>query len=201
MNQALRFAVAGLLFPAIVLSCVACKSSGEPKSSRTKDRQENAPGAVNVMTVTKTATVESVDQANRKVTLKMPDGETREFTVGKNVQNFDQIKVGDQLKSTLIDSLAVSVRKSDAPPLAEERGAVALTAKGGLPGLIMADTDTITDKISAIDTKERTITLQGAGGSPQTIKVGPNVSLSDLKVGDEVVVRFTKATIVRFEKP
>src|SRR5208283_4901113 len=46
-----------------------------------------------------TATVESIDAAERKIVLKRADGVTTTLKAGPNVVNFDQIKVGDEVKA------------------------------------------------------------------------------------------------------
>lgn len=159
------------------------------------------PAAMVVATATTTSTVESVDADARTVTLKNPDGTVNTYKLTKDVTNFDQIHPGDQVQATLLDAMAVYVRKAGTPPSAGERGMVALAPKGAKPGVVMADTKEVTDKIDAIDTTKQTITLQGVDGKPQTLKVGPNVDLADLKKGDDVIVRYTQAMAITVAKP
>jgi hypothetical protein len=47
----------------------------------------------------------------------------------------------------------------------------------------------------------RTITLEELAGKPKTVKLGPGVNVSDLKKGDDVVVRYTDALVLDVEKP
>ncbi len=172
------------------------------KAGKSGKKKAKEPGAVKVVTVTETATVDAIDAARRSVTLKWPDGKTKTFKVPKEVVNFDQIAVGDKVRATFVEELALFVRKSDAPPSADETETIALAPKGAKPGVFMADTQTITAKIEAIDYKQRTVTLKGPQGNSKTFKINKSVkNLKEVKKGDEVTLRFTEALAVVVEKP
>jgi hypothetical protein len=138
--------------------------------------QGAASGAAATLAATGTATVKAVDAKNRTVTLEAPDGATATIKCDKDVINFDQIKAGDQVRATAIDRVALVVGKGGAPSAGEGAG-VALAAKGDKPGIIIAKTAEITDKIESVDADKHTITLQGVEGAPQTVKVAPGVAL------------------------
>ncbi len=55
------------------------------------------PGAVIADTTRVEAEVLGVDKKSRTVTLKGPEGNVFDVTVGKEVKNFPQIKVGDRV--------------------------------------------------------------------------------------------------------
>jgi hypothetical protein len=57
--------------------------------------------------VTKTWKVTAVDPANRTVTLASDTGESNTYELGSAVRNFDQINAGDEVKATLLESVAV----------------------------------------------------------------------------------------------
>jgi hypothetical protein len=151
--------------------------------------------------ITATSKVTAVDPDKRTVTLTNDAGETNTYQLGKNVRNFDQIKVGDQVKATLLESVAVAVSKSSAAPDASGRGLVAVAPKGAMPGVLMAKTRQITAKIVSVDSTARTVTVEGPMGGKPTIKVGPNVTLGELQAGDDVTLRITDALAIRVEKP
>jgi Cu/Ag efflux protein CusF len=184
-----------ILVMGAVLGLTSCKKSGSGQGGSA------APAAITAVEVTATATVEAVDPANRTVTLRLADGTTHTYNLAKDVTNLNQINAGDRVKATVIESMAVYVRKAGTPPEAAERSTVTLAPKGQKPGMIAADTLEVTDKIAAIDIANRTITLQGTGGKPQTLTVGPNVNLANLKKGDDVVVRYTQGLAVLVETP
>jgi len=183
--------------PALMLAVAGYAE--DPSASPTT--KADPKGAIEVGAITKTAKVTAVDPAKRTVTLANPDGVTNTYELGKNVRNFDQIKVGDEVKATLLESLAVTVSKSSAAPGASGRGVIAVAPKGAMPGVIMAKTRQITAKIVSVDTQTRTVTVEGPGGGMPTIKVGPNVKLDELQKGDDVTLRVTDALAIRVEKP
>ena len=182
---------------------VACASFayGAEQAATTMKKQTGEPGAVAVMAVTATATVQSVDSAKRTVTLKMPNGKVKTLKAGKEVKNFDQIKAGDKVKMTYVEELAVALSKAGAPPSAEETTEVMLAPKGAKPGVIAADTIEMTAKVTAVDSKKRTVTLMGPEGKTKTLKVPKTVNLKQVKKGDDVTVRYTEALAIMVEKP
>src|SRR5262249_47798570 len=185
--------------PALMLAIVghAQEPNGTPKAKA----KPEAAGAIEVNAITATSKVTAVDAATRTVTLTNPDGVTNTYKLGKNVRNFDQIKVGDDVKATLLESVAVTVSKSSAAPDTGARGLVAVAPKGAKPGVIMAKTKQITAKILSVDPQARTVTVEGPMGGMPTLKVGPKVNLDELQKGDDVTLRVTDALAVHVEKP
>jgi hypothetical protein len=173
----------------------------EPSATTAAKAKSGAEAAIEVGAITATSKVTAVDSAKRTVTLTNDAGETNIYQLGKNVRNFDQIKVGDQVRATLLESVAVAVSKSGASPDAGARGVVAVAPKGAMPGVIMAKTRQITAKIVSVDSTARTVTVEGPMGGKPTIKVGPNVNLGELQAGDNVTLRVTNALAIRVEKP
>ena len=173
----------------------------QPSPTAKAKTKRGAGGAVEVDATTATAKVTAVDPAKRTVTLVTEAGETDTYTLGKKVRNFDQIKVGDQVKATLLESVAVAVRKSGAAPNAGERGVVAVAPKGAKPGVVIVKTKEITAKIVSTDPTARTVTVEGPMGGKPTFKVGPNVNLDQLQQGDAVTLRATDALAIRVERP
>src|SRR6516165_5893266 len=173
----------------------------QPTATVNAKTKPGAKAAIEVGAITATEKVTAVDSAKRTVTLTNDAGETNTYQLGKNVRNFDQIKVGDQVKATLLESVAVAVHKSGAAPDAGARGVVAVAPKGAMPGVVMAKTREITAKIVSIDPTARTVTVEGPMGGKPTIEVGPNVNLGELQQGDNVTLRVTDALAIRVEKP
>jgi hypothetical protein len=183
--------------PALMLA-VAGYAEDPGASAATK---ADAKGAIEVSAITKTAKVTAVDPAKRTVTLVNPDGITNSYELGNKVRNFDQIKVGDEVKATLLEAVAVAVSKSNAPPDASGRDLVAVAPKGAMPGVIMAKTRQISAKIVSVDPQARTVTVEGPAGGTPTMRVGPKVNLDELQKGDDVTLRVTDALALRVEKP
>ena len=187
------------VIPALMLAFTGYAQS--PTATAKAKAKPGAEGAIEVGAITATSKVTKVDASNRTVTLTDEAGETNTYKLGKNVRNFDQIKVGDQVKATLLESVAVTVSKSNAALDAGAHGVVAVAPKGAMPGVVMAKTRQITAKIVSVDPEARTVTVEGPMGGKPTIKVGPNVNLGELQAGDDVTLRMTDALAIRVEKP
>jgi len=146
--------------------------------------------------------VKAIDYTARTITLQSPNGATEIYRAGPNMVNFDQIHVGDKVRATVTEALAVSVRKAGTPPNVGDTVAVALAPKGSKPGMFVANPEEVTSKIKDVNPVTRTITLEGLAGTPKTVKLAPGaINLSDLKKGDDVVVRYTDALALYVEKP
>src|SRR5215467_13721911 len=98
----------------MVILALMLAFTGYAQDSDTKAKA-SAQGAVEAAAVTATAKVTAVDASKRTVSLTNDAGATNTYKLGKTVRNFDQIKVGDEVKATLLESVAVVVRKSGAP--------------------------------------------------------------------------------------
>ena len=142
-----------------------------------------------------------IDAANRKVTLVSPDGKKTTVKRGPEAINFDQTRVGDQLKVTVAEELVVFMA-TDAPSQSDGAAAlVALAPVGAKPGGLLADTVQVTAKVTAIDLKQHKATLQFPDGTARTVAVRKDVDLTQRKVGEEVVIRTTEALALSVEKP
>jgi hypothetical protein len=145
--------------------------------------------------------VKAIDYETRTLTLESENGATTSYQAGPDIVNFDQIHVGDKVRATVTDALAVAVRRPGTPPNAGENVAVSLAPKGAKPGMLVERTAEATARIANVDRASRTITVTELAGGPKTIKLAPSANVSDLKKGDDVVVRFTHALALNVEKP
>ena len=189
------------LIPALALVLASYAGLRAANAASTEDQAGPAGGIVATETTTMTATVQAVDPADRTVTLRSPDGTTSTYQVGEEAVNFDQIRVGDQVKATYVESLAVAIRKTDEPPSAAESQAITRAPKGAMPGGVIVSTTELTARVTDIDAANRTVTLVGPAGKPRTLKVGPDVDLTKVHTGDNVVVRYTEALKIQVERP
>jgi hypothetical protein len=163
--------------------------------------EEGVPGGVAVETFQQTATVTSIDAANRKVTLVSPAGKKTTYKAGPEVINFDRIQVGDQLKVTIAEELVVHLADKAAPAASGGTDLVALAPKGAKPGALLVSTTQFVAKVKALDLKKRRATLEFPDGEVRTFPVRKDVDLNQRKVGDEVVIRITDALAISVEKP
>jgi hypothetical protein len=192
------------LTPAAVIAFTSCSSTSSTptvESTSATSFQKGVPGGVEVTTHKMTATVTGIDAAERKVTLVTPGGEKTTVKCGPEVINFDQIHLGDQLKVTVTEQLAVFMAAEGASPSDGGAAVVALAPKGAKPGGIVANTVQVTAKVTAIDLKHHKATLQFQDGTTKTVAVRKDVDLTKRQVGEQVVIRATEAVAISVEKP
>jgi hypothetical protein len=203
------------LLPAAAVIVVSCSSEHKQESAAESAQvgapkgegavmagyKPGVPGGVMVGTYQETATVTAIDREKRKVTLVERDGTKGVFTAGPNAVNFDQIQIGDQVKATVTQELAVFVRKSGEPSSDGGVTTIALSPVGAKPGALVADTTEVTAKVTAVDLKKHKATLQFPDGTSKTFSVRPDVDLTEQAVGREVVIRTTDAVAISVEKP
>lgn len=160
------------------------------------------PAAIAVEGITKTATVVAIDTTQRTVTLKSESGDTQTYVLSEAVKNFDQIKVGDVVRATALESVAIYARKPSDQPNAAETKSISLAPKGEKPGIIISDTVEVSAKVEAIDLDKRTLTIREANGRLRTIAVDQRVkNFKNMQPGDEVVLNVTKAFMLGADKP
>jgi len=170
-------------------------------AAKTAKKSAGEQGAILVEAVQATAKVTAVDPDTRKVTLEV-DGESKTVTCGPEVRNFDQIKVGDRLTITFVESLAVYLEKAGPAAGGEEFSTVTLAPQGAKPGMLVTDTVVLKAKIQAVDAKKGVMTLTTPDGKTKTLKVAKkDTELKALKKGDDIVVRVTEALAIQVEPP
>jgi hypothetical protein len=192
MKQAFPIIGSTLLIAALALPCMA-QDESQGKGTKPELKASDV--------VTRTATVQDVDPATRMVTLKGEGGKVVTVKVGKDVQNFDKIKKGDQVKAAYYESAAISIRKAG-EPAAEvgEKETVVVPGGGDKPGKAEIKTVQAAATIEKIDAEKREVTLKGPEGKSKTIKVKDDVKGFDsLQKGDQVVIRYTEAFAVKVE--
>jgi len=197
MNKAVSVV---MVLAVVVLFTHLAMAQGVDAGAVAAKKPGSKPGGIVVDAVSATATVQAVDAAARTVTLKLPDGTAQEYKVDKAVRNLDQVKVGDQVKVTYVESVALFVRKSSEKPSAGEVQTVQVAPKGAKPGFITTQTREITATAEQIDYAKRTVTLKGPMGNLVTYKVDKGVKrFKNVKAGDELVLRVTEAMAIVVE--
>ncbi|HVP86527.1 MAG TPA: hypothetical protein VMU79_00480 [Casimicrobiaceae bacterium] len=150
-------------------------------------------------TVEITATVEAIDKAKRAVTLKGPEGNVRTVTVGPEVKNFDQIKVGDLVAVRYLEALSLELKKGGTAPVARTESAMAGKAKAGeKPGIGGARQITVTADVIAVDAAKQIVTLKGPERTVD-VKVHDPDQFKLVKVGDQVEATYTEALLISVE--
>ena len=213
MNLQLRIilkSVAALLPTAALLTFAACSSKPPPSNSSpvTNNFAHSAfpyytglGGDVVVDSLAMTNIVVSLDPAARKIELRRADGSVFSYTAGPQVVNYDKIKVGDLVKATVVEEMAVYLIPAGSPEQISTNTVVVRDKTGALAGAHSLETIKLTAKILSIDAWGGRVTLQLPGGSTKTVKVRAEINLADFQPGDEVRVRLTQALAVLLENP
>ena len=128
------------------------------------------------------AQVVSLDRLTRAITLKGPKGTVLDMIAGKEVKNFDQLKVGDFVTVRYFQSLALELQK---PGQAAASYSERPTARGREVHAIAT--------VTAIDEKAKTVSLKGPRGNTLTLDVRNPEHFKVMKLGDEVRVTYTEA--------
>jgi len=144
------------------------------------------------------ATVTELNKTNRSVTLMGPKGNSITLNAGDEVRNFDQLEVGDKVDAEYFQSVAIFVAKADgASPQMNSQVGVELAPLGGKPGITEVAAIEAQASIVAIDRENRMVTLKGPEGNTETHKVlDESIDLSQVDVGDQVVVQATQSIVV-----
>ena len=141
--------------------------------------------AIEVMALKSPAVVRSVDATARSIVLSTP-GESAavSYRVGPEVQELDRIKVGDGVRATIAEELAVYVLRDGR-----------LSGPGGVHEAIASNA-----RVLSVDPSYHLLTLQFPDGHTETLKVHGRVRLDEMGVGDDVVIRPVQILALRVRK-
>jgi Cu/Ag efflux protein CusF len=115
--------------------------------------------------------------------------------VSDQVPGFDKLKVGDNVDAEYKNALLVTAEKVKGSKSIRER--VDTQAYQPASGVYQSARQIeVPATVEKINRKKRTVTLRGAYQT-QTLDVGPDVDLKDLKVGDPVNAVFVSAAAVK----
>ena len=144
-----------------------------------------------------TAKIEAIDRTDRLVTLKDQDGETETIHCGPEVKRFDELKVGDTVTFRYYESIAYAIRKPGQPSgLPAGTGPTITRSQGARPGGTIAQQETATVTVKALDQKLPSITVLTEDGRTVSFKVEDKKNLKDVTVGDTVEVTYSVAVMI-----
>lgn len=189
-----------LILPVALMAAVSCTTI-TPQTNTTTKFKQGVPGGEVVKTSKITATVTGIDSAKRKVTFVTPEGKRFTVKAGPEIMNFQQIRVGDQLKVTLTEEVVVRMAKPGENLQDDASSMVGSAPLGSKPGVMKVDTAQAMATVSAIDVKNHKATLRFADGTTKKVTVRPDVDLTKRKVGEKVVISVTEVSAILIEKP
>jgi len=153
------------------------------------------PSVTKSNTVRGTATIQAIDSTTRSVTLKTKDGSEETFKAGPEITRFNELKVGDTLEVTYVESIVMRVQKPG-EAAAATTGDAGLTRNAGRPGATLGAQVNTTVTVKAIDMAVPSITVVTQDGRTVTRKVEEKKNLEGVKVGDKIAITYTEALLM-----
>lgn len=186
--------VSGLALGLLCVGLSGCASKGDTAPLFTS-------GTIKENVVSATAEVIAIDHASRNVALRMADGSEVAFEAGPQVRNLDQVRAGDSVRVSYLESIVYHLRKPGEATagVAVEEG-VLRSEPGEAPASAVARTVFVTATVRALDPSVPSVTLAAANGELRTLKVRDADRLTGVKIGDLVEFAFTQAVAVELEK-
>ena len=197
-----------LLLPASLLVLGACKS--EPKTTNTTasttasatSSEKKSAEISNEFTAT--AEVTALEPEQRLVTLRREDGTQFGLMVGDGVRNFDQIKVGDDVKVRYKEVLtALKLPPGEAARPIEGKIAAARAKPGEKPAMGVGIAATVRVKIESIDRERDIVVFSLASGEliARRLKTSQGREfVKNIAVGDTVQLDYMEALALGVEK-
>jgi hypothetical protein len=172
------------------LNSVICAAMLAMASTAAMSADAGLPSAEVIDAVTGGATITAVDKAKRTFTVTGQKGKSHTFVAGPDMQNFDQIQVGDKVDASYVEEASISVNKAGLPPVIAEKTSVARADKGGRPGMILTNSVEAVGVITAIDHKTRSVTIKGPLGNELVTTVRAGIKgFENVKKGDNVELK------------
>jgi Cu/Ag efflux protein CusF len=145
--------------------------------------------------VSATVTVQAIDSANRRLTLRNEKGEEESYIVGPGVERFNEIKVGDKVKMTYVESIVFQVRKPGEPVDKAGVDAAITRSKSAMPGATISVQEKQTVTVKAVDPAVPSITVTTEDGRTITRKIEQKKYLEGVKPGDKIDITYTEAIL------
>ena len=182
--------VSTLLAAAIVAALSICMGPMRQAAADT-------PAVLHARALTITAVVVDIDPATRAVLLRGPGGRLVAVVADDSVRNFDQMKKGDKVQVAYLEAVAIQIMAPEAAGTPVEAATVEVAPLGDKPGMVTTKTEQDSVVIKSIDYANRLAVLQMPDGTNVTVELDPHVqNLANVKAGDHVVVRRTRAVAI-----
>ncbi len=143
------------------------------------------------------ATVEAIDAAVRKLTLRGPQGTVQTLRVGDEIRNLPQVKVGDRVVVTYAKALALQLKKVGAgirERVGREGGAGAAPDERP-PATVVGREIAVVADVVAVNYIKQTVTLRGPNQTVRLV-VPDAVHLKTITTGDQVHASYAEAFAV-----
>jgi Cu/Ag efflux protein CusF len=166
------------------------------------DAASNRPAGGKERVVEAEATVESIDQATRKVVLQREDGTEVTVVADDSIKNLPQVKVGDHVQISYLQAVAYRVLPAgETAPNTTASSDVATAKAGEKPGGAALQEITVVATIVALNKGKGTVQLRGPAGNVTEVEVENPDNLKKVKVGDRVQITYTEALAISVSEP
>ncbi len=187
---------------AAILGVALLAGAGSMQAASAQDAMASAAQAIvaDIQPVHIQAKIASIDRAARVVTLRGPEGNEVDVAIGPQVQNFDQLNVGDTVDMLYKNALLVSADKVTGKDTGIRKRVdtnVYIPASSGYDTARQVEVEA---SIQRINLKKRQVTLRGAYRTV-TLDVSKDVDLKSYKVGDMIHAVFVSAYAVQVTPP
>jgi hypothetical protein len=153
-------------------------------------------------TVVMTATIQALNVKERIVVLADAEGNVRIVEVIPEVNNFDQLAIGDVVTSEFYESVALQIAEPDAKPIETEGITVMSASKGDKPGVVKIEIISEIVEVVGVNRKYNILRYRAPGKQVAILKVDPKVStMTNLKPGKKILVTRTEAVAISVDKP
>jgi len=184
----------------------ACSTTSAPPPPPQQMIQPTAPsgehlaGIGSETIVTIHGKIVSVDRAKMMVTIQGPDGKTFPIHV-YNPYNLAAAKPGEPFVARFYE--VVTVRKKlpneNIPSVSLQQGLIS-ASPGQTPGAVVGTQTQVVATVSSIDTVKNTVELTGPDGVVETVNVENPENLTQVKVGEQIVITLTNVVAIALEK-
>jgi len=156
-----------------------------------------APGKVSMSQAMEgSATIAAIDKASRTITLKRTKGDEVKVVAGPEVKNFDQLKVGDVVNVTYLESLALELKKGGGLKVEKtEKAGVVGAQPGATPAGAAGRQVTVVGDVIKLDAATQTITVKGPERTVE-LKARDPEQFKLIAVGDQIQATYTEALAV-----
>ena len=171
-----------------------------PMSASPAPTNERVAGIGSETVVTIHGKIVSVDREKMLVTIQGPDGKTFPIHV-YNPYNLAAAKPGEPFVARFYE--IVTVRKKlpneTIASVSLSQGIIS-ASPGQTPGAAAGTQMQVVATISAIDTVKNTVELTGPDGAVETVNVANPENLTQVKVGEQIVITLTNVVAIALEK-
>jgi Cu/Ag efflux protein CusF len=150
-------------------------------------------------TTTTAARVAAIDPGSRRLDVLLADGRIMGLVAGSDVRRLDQVRVGDVIDVTFVESLVLELRKNGGATVARSEGTdMRRGPSGSAPSAVRQTDVTIIADVVAVDEALGTVTLRGPKAT-MALRIRDPKQLALVKPGDQVQATYTEAVAVSID--